>query len=292
MMFESAPLSPHLGVRISNLDVTKPLSDETFAALRKAWLDANGVLVLSNQTLTPPQQIAFSRRFGPMKHRDTHRAFEGVEHPEVVVVSNKVVDGKRLGRISGVFWHSDSSYDVAPVSATLLYGLEVPPAGGDTMFANQYLAYDTLSPRMKTMLCELKSVNDYYNPATYKNRQQVERPSVHPPVTHPIVRRHPETSRDALYITRGFTSHIVGLTADEATAILEFLFTHSTQPEFIYRHHWQRGDLVVWDNRCLQHYAVNDYDGIYTRCMHRTSVQGDVPVGPGEMSRASQAVAA
>jgi taurine dioxygenase len=267
------------------------MSDATFAALRKAWLDANGVLVICGQTLTPEQQIAFSRRFGPLKHRDTHRLHESVEHPEIVVVSNKVVDGKRLGRISGVFWHSDSSYDTAPVSATLLYGLEVPPAGGDTMFANQYLAYDTLSPKMKVLLRGLKAVNDYYNPATYSNRQQVERPSIHPPVIHPIVRRHPETGRDALYITRGFTSSIVGLPAAEGDAILEFLFNHSTQPEFIYRHHWQPRDLVIWDNRCLQHYAVNDYDGIFTRCMHRTSVQGDAPVDPGVARQDSRAIA-
>jgi taurine dioxygenase len=272
MEFSTTPLSPHLGARVGNIDLSQAMDDSTFAALRKAWLDANGVLVFPAQNLTPEQQIAFSRRFGALELADAHA--QPFEHCEIYVVSNKVENGKRVGRIAGTYWHSDQSFKPAPAMASLLYGIEVPPSGGDTMFANQYLAYDRLSGRMKQMLDGLKAYHDYQTGS--RQRQNVDYPKSYPPSPHPVVRTHPESGRKALFVN-SLCSHIEGLPPGESDAILSFLFRHTVQPEFIYRHQWQPRDLLLWDNRCLVHYAVNDYDGISVRYMHRTQVTGDVP---------------
>ncbi len=272
MTFSTVALAPHMGAKVNGVDLSAPLDDGTFKALRKAWLDANGVLVFPRQKLTPEQQIAFSRRFGPLEPADAHaRPFK---HPEIYVVSNKVENGKRVGRIAGTYWHSDQSFKPTPAMASLLYGIEVPANGGDTMFANMYLAYDTLSDRMKQLLSGLKANHDYQMGA--RQRQSADYPKSYPPSPHPVVRTHPESGRKALFVNP-LCSDIIGLPSGESSAILDFLLRHSIQPEFIYRHRWQPDDLLLWDNRCLMHYAVNDYDGISDRYMHRTQIVGDIP---------------
>ncbi|MSO54352.1 MAG: TauD/TfdA family dioxygenase [Rhodospirillales bacterium] len=267
-------LSPALGAEVAGVDAGTA-DAATFDAIRKEWLASDGVLVLRNQSLTPEQHIAFSRRFGQL---ETHvlATYLLPGFPEIYRVSNKTEGGKPMGRArAGTYWHSDLSYMQKPAMVSLLYGIEIPPIGGDTMFCNMYAAYDALSPTMKTMIGGLRAVHDLAFAArgVFAN----ERPAVEraPAAEHPVVRTHPETGRKALFVNPGFTSHIVGLAPAESAALLGLLFQHATQPEFIYRHRWLLHDLVMWDNRCTMHYAIADYEGIGERYMHRTTVLGD-----------------
>jgi len=272
MLLSTVALAPHMGAAIHGLNLADPVDEATFAAIRKVWVDANGLVVFPDQHLTPEQQIAFSLRFGALELADPHA--QPFRHREIYVVSNKIENGKRVGRIAGTYWHSDQSFKPAPAMASLLYGIEVPPSGGDTMFANMYLAYDELSDRMKRMLDGLRAFHDYQQGS--RQRQSADYPKSYPPSPHPVVRTHPESGRKALFVNP-LCSHIEGLPLKESDALLGFLFEHTTQPEHIYRHRWQTRDLLMWDNRCLIHYAVNDYDGIADRYMHRTQVIGDAP---------------
>ena len=274
MAFAVNRLSPALGAEAVGVDAGAA-DEATFQAVRKAWLAADGVLVLRDQTLDPDQHVAFSRRFGPL---ETHvlATYLLPGYPEIYRVSNKTEGGKPIGRArAGTYWHSDLSYMRKPAMLSLLYAIEIPPIGGDTMFCNMYAAYDALSATMKSMLEGLSAVHDlaYAARGVFAN----ERPAVDraPAAEHPIVRTHPETGRKALFVNPGFTSHVVGLAPAESAALLGFLVQHTTQPEFIYRHRWRLRDLVMWDNRCTMHYAIADYDGVGERYMHRTTVIGD-----------------
>ncbi len=176
---------------------------------------------------------------------------------------------------AGTYWHSDLSYMNPPALASLLYGLEVPPSGGDTMFCSLYAAYDALSDTMKSVLEGLTAVHNFgfASRGVFRAEQATQSQlDATPAVVHPVVRTHPETGRKVLFVNPGFTSHIVGMHPAESRALLDFLFAHATQPEFIYRHRWRPKDLVMWDNRCTMHYAVADYDGVGERYMHRTTV--------------------
>jgi taurine dioxygenase len=280
---EMRRISPVAGVEVTGVDLAQPVGDNLFRQLHQAWLEAGGVLVVRDQNLTPEQHIAFSRRFG------TLAKYEGAVvgkyllpgYPEIYRVSNKVVDGVPQGREdAGTYWHSDGSWETTPLSASVLHALEIPPIGGDTIFANMHRAYETLSEPMKKMLEGLKAEHSLANATktSYakefagKNAQVSQQSAI-----HPIVRTHPESGRKALFVNEGFTSHIVGLPRAESDAILGFLFRHSISPEMLYRHSWRLHDLVIWDNRSTMHYAVSDYKGIGSRYMHRTSVMGDVP---------------
>jgi taurine dioxygenase len=275
MNFTVNPLSPALGAEIIGLDLAAELGEDAFAELRKAWLNAGGVAVVRDQTQTPEQHIAFSKRFGVLEeHVLAKYLLPG--HPEIYRVSNKVRNGEPQGREkAGTYWHSDLSYMRPPALASLLYAIEIPPTGGDTMFASMTAAHDALSPAMREMIAGLSAVHDfgYASRSVFKGeRATADQLDAAPAVTHPVVKIHPETGRAALYVNPGFTSHITGLAPDESKAILDFLFRHSTRPEFIYRHRWQLHDLVIWDNRCTMHYAVADYDAVGERYMHRTTV--------------------
>jgi taurine dioxygenase len=268
-------LSAVVGAEMIGLDLSQPIDDARFADIRQAWLDANGVMVFRDQQLTPEQHIAFSRRFGPLeKHVLAKYLLPG--HPEIYRVSNKVRDGEPQGREkAGTYWHSDLSYMRPAALASLLYGIEIPPVGGDTMFCSLYAVWEALSPRMQEVLEGFSAVHDlaYASRGVFRaeqaSRDQLE---AAPAVEHPVVTTHPETGRKVLFVNPGFTSHIVGLHATESRALLDFLFRHMTQPEFIYRHRWSVRDLVMWDNRCTMHYAIADYDGVGERYMHRTTV--------------------
>jgi len=275
MNFTVNPLSAVLGAEVLGADLSQPMDDSLFDGLRRAWLEANGVLVFRDQHLTPDQHVAFSRRFGPLeKHVLAKYLLPG--YPEIYRVSNKVEGGVPQGREkAGTYWHSDLSYMRPAALASLLYGIEIPPVGGDTMFCSLYAAYDALSPRMQAMLEGLNAVHDfgYASQGVFKaeraNQQQLD---AAPPVEHPVITTHPETGRKVLFVNPGFTSHIVDLEPAESRALLGFLFAHMTQPEFIYRHRWSVRDMVLWDNRCTMHYAVADYDAVGERYMHRTTV--------------------
>lgn len=277
-------LSPNLGIDVSGLQVADGLGGNTFAALRQAWLGAGGFMVLRDQALSPEDHIAFSRRFGPlfgdaMPLQDTVSRYIHPDYPEIYRVSNMVKDGEALGRArAGTYWHSDVSFRARPALASLLYAIEIPPLGGDTLFADMAAAHDALSPAMQEMLSPLTAIHDFAVAAA----SQYAKPIVVDGdldganrSEHPVVITHPETGRRCLFVNPGFTSHLSGFHADESHALLNHLYGHATRPEFIYRHRWRANDLVIWDNRALMHYAVADYTA--DRYMHRTTVIAERP---------------
>lgn len=283
MALEINRLGGALGAELRGLDLSEPLGGNLLETVRQAFID-HSVLVFRDQTLTPEQLVAFSGLFG----ESVPHLLEGFQHeenPKVFLVSNVQEDGKPKGAIyAGQYWHSDLSYMPLPALGSMLNAVEIPETGGDTMFANMYLAYETLSDTMKSLIGGLQAVHDYTHaydtvfsklpgrpPMTDAEKAKV------PPVAHPIVRTHPDSGRKALYVNPGFTASIAGMTEGESRAILDFLFAHATRPEFIYRHQWQPRDLVFWDNRCLMHRAVADYDMAEPRHMHRATIQGDAP---------------
>jgi taurine dioxygenase len=282
-MLSIRPLSRACGAEVSGLELTRPLASDRVQELHRA-LGEHGILLFRGAQLTPEQHIAFSRHFGALA---THVVgeFNLPGHPEIFIVSNVKEDGKLKGAVyAGQYWHSDLSYMPKPSLGSLLLCREIPEIGGDTMWANMYLAYDTLSEVMKNFLGGLKAVHDYSHAYDTYFAHLKERPPLTPeqraktpPVEHPMVRTHPVTGRKALYVNPGFTTRILGMAHEESQPILDFLSRHSTRPEFIYRHRWQVGDLIFWDNRCTMHYALSDYDFSVRRHMHRTTLAGDEP---------------
>ena len=275
------PLSHALGAAITGVDLSRPIDGPTRAEIQKAWLD-HLVVVFPGQELPPDRQIAFGRLFGEL---DDHKAvpfYRHPEHDEIYLITNKRIGGKESQtKDTGRMWHSDHSFTTHPTMATMLYCREIPPVGGTTMFANMYLAYDTLSPALRAVLDGLEAVhslehytshNPYFNA---RDPQQIAKMhELSPPVAQPVVRTHPETGRKALYVSEGQTSHFVGMSEEESRGLLKFLFEHSVKPEFTYRHSWSVNDLLMWDNRCTMHLAVADYSHDQTRHMHRLTVLG------------------
>lgn len=272
-----------LGGEIVGLDLSKPLSDDTFTAIRNAFLEAQ-VLVFRNQhDLTPEQHVAFSRRFGELQIH-VLKEFHLPGHPEILVVSNVVENGRKIGLgDAGRYWHSDLSYVAEPSLGSLLHAQELPEEEGDTIFANMYLAYEELPKEIKQRIASRRAIHSYTlkydalralsnarNPLTEEQKAQV------PPQSHPVVRTHPETGRKALFVSEGFTARIEGIPEAESEELLKYLFSHSTQPAFTYRHRWEPGDLVFWDNRCTIHLATGCPSG-QRRTLYRTTVKGDVP---------------
>lgn len=277
------PVSPHIGAEVIGADLGQPLGDNQFRTLYQAWVEADGLLVIRDQRLTPEQQIAFSRRFGELASSDANPVIARYclpGHPEIFRVSNKKdADGAPLGREdAGTYWHADGTWQVHPSKASILYALEVPRVGGNTMFADLYRAWETLSPTLQRLLDGLQAVHAMENAGdTSYGREfagQHDVVAAHS-ATHPLVITHPDSGRRALFVNRGYTARIVGLARAESDALLAFLFQHSTAPELVYRHAWRPNDLLVWDNRCTAHYAVPDYKAVGERYLHRTSVKGD-----------------
>ena len=269
------PLTPNLGAEISGVDLSAPLSNADFDAIHRAFV-THSVLVFRDQDLSPEAQIDFSRRFGPlMVHVLKEALLEG--HPEIYKISNIVEDGKAQGRAyAGQYWHSDLTYEPRPSLGSLLYGIEVPECGGDTLFASTAHAYDTLSPAMRDMLEGLEAEHHFAhafrggtNPAGRKGDPLSERP----PVVHPVIRTHPETGRKCIFINDGFTVRILGLTPAENETIMGFLREHMSRAEIVLRHRWRNGDAVLWDNRALIHRGVDDYGDNQHRHMHRTTIE-------------------
>ncbi len=283
MNLEISRLSPACGAVISGLDLRGPLNESTVSDLHRA-LAENGILLFRRADITPAQHIAFSRHFGPLEEH-VIGDFGLPEHPEIFVVSNILEGTKPKGAVyAGQYWHSDLSYMEKPSLGSLLLCREMPQLGGDTMWANMYQAYDTLSESMKSFLGGLRAIHDYSHAYDTYFAHLKERPPLTaeqraktPPVEQPMIRTHPVTKRKALYVNPGFTKGIVGMPKDESQPILDFLFRHSTRPEFIYRHKWQVHDLIFWDNRCTMHYALADYDFSMRRHMHRTTLAGERP---------------
>ena len=270
------PVSGALGAEVIGLDLARDLDDTTLAALRGAWLE-HLVLFFRDQRLTPEQQIAFARRIG-----------EPVEYPFVAglpehPVITPVVKLEHETRNFGGIWHSDTAYQQCPPMATMLLARELPPRGGDTLFASMYLAWEALSPGMQRMLERLEAVNSSLKAdasATREDRVDSDGRADAPEVleaVHPVARTHPETGRTALYVNVGHTARFENMTEEESRPLLEYLFRHLRRPEFCCRLRWAPGTLALWDNRCTQHYPVNDYHG-HRRVMHRITLAGDRPV--------------
>lgn len=280
--FDIRPFDAPLGAEVVGLDLSRPLSEADFLRIHRAHLDHH-VLVFRDQRITPEQQIAFSRRFGPLQIHVLHQ-FQLAGHPEVLIVSNVLKDGKPIGLgDAGHFWHSDLSYKEKPSLGSLLHAQELPAEGGDTLFANQHLAWETLPAELKRAVEGRQAEHTYL--ARYAELQQRSpwRPNLTPeqiaqvkPVLQPVVRTHPETGRRALFVSEHFTTRIGGLPEDESRALLDALFAHSVKPEFVYRHRWQPHDLVFWDNRSLLHLAAG-CPADQRRVMYRTTIEGDIP---------------
>ena len=270
-------LAHGLGAEVTGIDLNTDLPASTASDIRAAWLQ-HQVLVFPGQDIPPERHIAFSARFGEVDPVSFAPRFRHPDHPEILVISNKPQKGKQSEtRNNGRQWHSDTSFRLAPATGSLLHCLELPDYGGDTMFTNMYMAYDTLSDVMKKMLEDLWAVHDSTNTKDARRRPAEvleELRKINPLVAQPVVRVHPETGRKALYVSEGQTTHIVGMTDEESTAILQFLFAHSVEPEFVYRHRWSQHDIVMWDNRCAMHLAVR-YDMTKPRHMHRTTLKGE-----------------
>ena len=268
-----APVAGALGAEIAGVDISRPLEDSVVAEIRRAFLDYL-VLFFHGQKLTPQAQLAFARRLGePMEYPQ----LKGL--PECPLITPVVkLEHERVN--FGGIWHSDTSYLERPPMASMLYAIEIPPYGGDTLFANQYVAYETLSDGLKKTLGSLTGINTSAKAEVSRTREdRLREAGAELKVLtgeHPVVRTHPETGRQSLYVNLGHTARFKGWTEAESRPLLEFLFHHQVQPEFTCRFTWQPGSLAFWDNRCTLHNPVNDYHG-FKRIMHRVTLAGDVP---------------
>jgi taurine dioxygenase len=267
-----------LGAEVRGIDL-RDLDASQFAALERAWHD-HQVLLLRGQTLNDGELIAFSRRFGDLDLapiQETGRRFvEGL--PEIYIVSNVTVDGQPIGSLGAgeAVWHTDMSYLDVPPMASMLYALEVPPAGGNTSFCSMHAVYDALPDPLKRRIANLKIKHDgTYNSGGYL-RQGVtatDDPRKSPGAVHPLVCTHPDTGRRMLYLGRRRNAYLVGLELADSEALLDELWDFVARPEFAWEHVWQVGDLVLWDNRCTMH-RRDPFDAAARRIMHRTQIKG------------------
>lgn len=281
MAMEVRPASPATGAEILGADIGAGLDDEEFATVREA-LDRHGVIVLRNQTLTPEQQVAFTRRFGEPEFNFNAARFGIDGSPEIYLISNIVEFGAPIGtRRAGETWHTDMSYAERPAGATMLYAVEVPVLYGltlgDTCFANAAAAWDALPCDMQDEIRGLRGIFDFRG-RKRSSPVSAEDVAQYPPVEHPIVRTHPRTGRKSLYIARDDCTGIVGKDEETSRGLIEALADHIVRTQFIYQHRWQVGDVVVWDNCTVQHRAIQDYDLPQRRLLWRTTIKGDIPV--------------
>ncbi len=264
-----------LGAEIHGVALDRELDVETVAALRQALLD-HLVIFFRDQNLPPERFLALARRFGEPIEYPFVRGIDGFA--EIIQVAKLEHETVNFGGI----WHSDTTYLELPPMGTMLVAREVPPVGGDTLFANQYLAYEALSDGMKKLLDGLCAVNSSAKANTTRTREDriksdpSRRPNDDFIAEHPVVRTHPETGRKALYVNVGHTVRFSGMTEEESAPLLDYLFRHQTRPEFTCRFAWRVGSLAFWDNRAAQHNPINDYHG-YRRVMHRITLAGDKP---------------
>lgn len=264
MTIESNPLSGSLAAEIRGIDLAN-LDAAGFGEVRNAFLE-HFVLVFRDQKLTPEQQIDFGRRWGELFVHPIVPHLEG--YPEIIPITNY---GKK--RSITEIWHSDVSFSEKPPRSSGLYAIELPPVGGDTIFANQHLAYERLSDGLKNMLDGLRAIHTGAGLGAATGKAEAWKTQGQ---LHPVVIRHPDTGRKALYVNPAFTVAFEDMTVSESQPLLRMLYELGRSPDLSYRHRWLPGDLVLWDNRSVQHFAVHDH-GDAERTMHRFTVCGDVP---------------
>jgi taurine dioxygenase len=278
MSLKLRKLSYALGAEVCDVDVAKPMSEAFFGEIYRAFLD-NGILLFRGQDITREQHIEFSRRFGELDRHDALPRDRHPDYPEILLVTNEPnPDGTPSNsRYTGRQWHSDMSFTPVPSLGSLLRGITIPEVGGDTVFANMYLAYETLSDGMKNMIADLHGIHmsgtRKINHAETGVVRAEEQRKLNPPIAQPVVRVHPETGRKALYLGDK-VKRFDGMTESESKPLIKYLNEHATRFEFIYRHQWRANDIVVWDNRCTMHLALGDFDETQRRHMERTTVLG------------------
>jgi alpha-ketoglutarate-dependent taurine dioxygenase len=281
------------GAEVIGADPTLRLGDAAFRQVEQAWSD-HSILVFRDLAMTPEQQIAFTRRLGPL-HVMVPLQYNLEGHPEIFVVGNAEEGGKAVGmRGAGMGFHSDGEDKAIPNAGSFLYGVTVPPEGGDTIFADMYSAWDALPEDLRQRLlgrrarfsrAEMHGIN-YPHLPPLTEAQKRERPDV----WHPIARRHPRSGRTALYVGR-WAVEIEGMDREEGRALIAELCAHAQQHRFLYRHRWQPGDAVLWDNRCTQHCATPFDEARHTRRMHRTTLEGEAPLLAAQDPGAARALA-
>jgi len=282
MSIEFIRLSPALGAEVRDLDISQPLSAEQVAEVRRAWLD-HLVLVFRGRSLSDDQLCAFSRQFGTLDAVPAWHQYHVPGQPNVLIVSNVKEQGKPIGVLGDgeAAWHTDMSYIPLPPTASLLHALEIPDSGGDTYWMNMYAVYEALPAALKRRIAGLALNHDSSTDSSGEVRpghKPVVDASQAPGVKHPLVRLHPETKRPALYLGRRLHAYVVGLSVAESEALLDELWKHALDDRFVFRHRWQVGDLLMWDNRCTMH-RRDPFDKAARRIMHRTELIGDAPVG-------------
>jgi taurine dioxygenase len=284
MTLQTRPLAPTIGLEVAGLDLSKPLDGATFAEISDLF-NQHAILLFRDQDLTEDQHVALSRRFGPLQSH-VLKSYLKSDHPELLVVSNILDDqGRPIGiGDAGHTWHSDTSYAANPCHCSLLYAREIPaPDGersyGDTAFASLISCYDALPAETKAKLAGKRAIHSYEAYYLRKQREGSKRPSLTkqqqkevPDVVHPVVRPHPITGRNALFVNEGYTIRILDMDPAESEALLNELFVFSTSDRFVYQHKWRKGDLILWDNWASQHLAIADYSLPQRRLLHRTTV--------------------
>ena len=277
-------LSDAIGAEIRGVDLSQELHGETVAAILEAWHD-HQVILFRDQDITNDQQRSFALKFGELGSR----ARPGSQPPEleeygpnVMLVTNIRKDGQPIGSLPDgeMMFHTDTAFLDRPAKATILYALEVPSWGGETLFSNCYSAAETLPPDVKERLAGQKAMQVYEYGSTMKGKDKYDREKF-PHAVHPVFRRHPATGRSALYVNELMTEEIIGLPAAESDELLEFLFAHQRNPDFIYQLPWRPGDLVMWDNRCSLH-ARTDFPGDQRRLLRRLTIEDEEPVLEGD----------
>jgi taurine dioxygenase len=274
---QATPLSPALGAEISGIDIAGGISDAQFAELRQAFADY-GVIFLRDQDITPEQHIAFAERWGKI---NVNRFFKPSDAYPLIAEVRKEVDQKAN---IGSSWHTDHSYDQCPAMGSILYALEVPSVGGDTLFASMYSAYDALSDGLKKMLLTMRA--DHSSRHAFGDVAYVDRDvddlggrlgntnAATQDALHPVIIRHPLSGRPALYVNGDFTVKFEGWSKEESQPLLDYLYAHASQNEFTCRFNWRKGSVAIWDNRATHHCALNDYHG-ERRLMHRITIEGE-----------------
>jgi taurine dioxygenase len=271
------PVAGAMGAVVSGVDLAQDLDEATIAEIRQALLD-NLVIFFRDQELTPEQHLSFARRFGTLNLHDQVKGME--THPEIIEVRKEPEDERNFGGA----WHADITYMAEPPLGSILYAREVPDVGGDTLWANQYLAYETLSSGMRQMLDRLTMIHtpakiyglqaeDWSKTSSVRSSPNA---TAEYETEHPVVRTHPETGRKCLLVSGLFTPRFKDMSEEESKPLIDYLMAWATREPITCRWRWRKGDVAFWDNRCTLHYALNDYAG-HRRVMHRIAINGDRP---------------